>query len=441
MNQVYKSPIFAVTVYILTIIVIGIYLVFKYNHKRLFTIYNVSIYITFFSYIIVTPFFFNDLAWLALGRTRAEPFYPYLYESISINFIGLIIFLLSDMYFEKRNPDKVIGQKISRILENSISYHAVCVVFVIISIVYLFIVFKFNGGLPLLNGRRAFFYDSGIVSYIYQATTTMISLSGLYLGLYWVDNNKGGLLFAMAVLLFLSTGTRGDVILSVLYPTIIMMIIKRYKRIKLKYIVIPIAILLVFGIYIGVIRNGLNASVDYLGQIIYGNNFSDIRDGAFLFYGYENSFNSKVIGGKTYLAGLLSFVPSSMSKFRQEWSIGRFTTMTLFGIENHFGLRGGLSFEPYINFRMIGVIFASVLSGYLFANLEKSHTLNFYWHNKTDDKLNINSIFYANLLSTFQGFITTSSAIRSLYVWIIYMFMILSVKTVLSANKFKTTYY
>ena len=441
MSQLFKSPVLAVAVYIVTIIVIGIYLVFKYNHKRLFTIYNVSIYIMFFSYVIVTPFFFNNLAWLALGQTRAEPFYPYLYESISINFIGLLIFLLSDMYFEKRNEDKVVGQKISRILENNISYHAVCAVLIIISVVYLFIVFKFNGGLPLFNGGRAFFYDSGLVSYIYQASTTMISLSGLYIGLYWVNNKKGIWLFIWAVLLYLSTGSRSDVFLGVIYPVIIALIIKNHKRVKIKYIVLPAVILFVFGIYVGAIRAGANSSVNYINQILYGNNFSDIRDGAFMFYGYENNFNAKIVFGKTYLAGLLSFVPSSMSNFRQEWSFGRFSTFTLFGMKNHFGLRGGIAFEPYINFRIIGVILGSILSGYLFANVEKSYTLNFYNKNRSDEKMNVNSIFFAKLLVSVQSFFSISTNIRVVYELIVYWIMILFIKTMLSANKPKAKYY
>ena len=269
----------------------------------------------------------------------------------------------------------------------------------------------------------------------------MISLSGLYLGLYWVNNKKGMWLFIWAALLYLSTGSRSDVLLGIIYPVIIAFIIKKHKRLKVKYIVLPVVMIAIAGIYIGVIRSGTSTSVNFVSQIFYGNNFSDIRDGAFLFYGYENNFNSKIILGKTYLAGLLSFVPSSLSNFRQEWSYGRFSTEVLFGMKNHFGLRGGIAFESYINFKEIGVVVLSIINGYLFANIEKSYTMNFYNPTQSEEKMNINSILYVKILEAIQGFCINSSGIRSIYVLIVYLTMILSVKTLLSANKSKTKHY
>ena len=441
MVRLYKSPDFAFTVYILTIIIIGVYLVFKHRHQRLFTIYNLSIYISIFTNIVVTPFFFNDLAWLALGKMDAEPMFPYLYESISINNIGFMTFLIADMYFERRHSDKVVGKKLSRIFEQSISYHAICLVLMLFSIIYLYIVFRYNGGFPLFNGGRTFFYNSGFISMIYQSVITSISFIGLYLGLYWVNNRKGWILFLWSCFLYLSTGTRSGVITAVLLPVMFVAILKRYKKIKIEYLALSVIALLILGLFIGVIRTSSydsDTDINFISELLYGNNFSDIRDGAFLFDGYENNFGAKVLGGKTYLADLMTFIPSSFSDFRQEWSFGRFSTMGLFGMEEHFGLRGGIAFEAYVNFRMIGVLIASILHGFFFANIEKSYTLNFYNKVQSGEKININSVFYAKFLSAIGGYFCASGIAMQIYVWIFFIFIILFFKTILS---FSTRHY
>ena len=106
-------------------------------------------------------------------------------------------------------------------------------------------------------------------------------------------------------------------------------------------------------------------------ELLYGNTFSDIRDGAYILKGFEQNTNGQFVYGKTYLAALFSFVPSSFSTFRYDWSWGRYTTTGLFGYHNHFGLRGGNAMEAYINFSWLGVIFIAIIQGLIFSKLEK----------------------------------------------------------------------
>lgn len=74
--------------------------------------------------------------------------------------------------------------------------------------------------------------------------------------------------------------------------------------------------------------------------------------------------------GKNYFADFLSFIPAEALPFRQEWSYGWFSTKTLFGWENHFGLRGGWFFQPYINFGYFGVLLAAVFGAIMYSQLE-----------------------------------------------------------------------
>lgn len=85
--------------------------------------------------------------------------------------------------------------------------------------------------------------------------------------------------------------------------------------------------------------------------MIYGNTFSDFRDGALIVRQFHFVLNDSFLYGLTYFAGFLSFIPSSLSPFRLDWSWGRFSTNMLNGwTGEHFGLRGGQFMESYINF-------------------------------------------------------------------------------------------
>ncbi|PAD22649.1 hypothetical protein [Terribacillus saccharophilus] len=96
-------------------------------------------------------------------------------------------------------------------------------------------------------------------------------------------------------------------------------------------------------------------------SILYGNNFSDLRDFAWLLSGFQDSF----LNGKTYLAALLTFLPSSISEYRSEFSYAR-ATLKFVGIDpdHRAGLRGGIFAKSYFNFGTIGVMLASIVIGF-----------------------------------------------------------------------------
>ena len=59
----------------------------------------------------------------------------------------------------------------------------------------------------------------------------------------------------------------------------------------------------------------------FLGEVLYGNTFSDLRDFAWVLTGFNDSF----LYGKTYLSALLGFIPSSLFEYRVIYGIGDIT--------------------------------------------------------------------------------------------------------------------
>ena len=182
------------------------------------------------------------------------------------------------------------------------------------------------------------------------------------------------------------------------------------------------------GLSIGSIRDGMGVDLGrVVSDVLYGNNFSDIRDGAFILKGFESKFNAFWYG-RTYCAGILSFIPSRFSSFRLEWSYGRITTYGLFGWEEHFGLRGGAVMEAYLNFGWFGVIIFAVAQGVVYALLEKIFYHIFYLKKvKNGGK----EFLVAELISTLNNFFVCTAGMYNIYVDIVFiLFLIICSKII-----------
>lgn len=126
--------------------------------------------------------------------------------------------------------------------------------------------------------------------------------------------------------------------------------------------------IILIGVFaLGFLRGGRIDSFgmdSLLNDLLYGNTFSDLRDFSWIL----SHWNGEYFYGKTYIAGLISFFPSSISDFRQEWGIGRVTLDIVGMLDNerfHGGLRGTIFFESLLNFGIIGIIFNSFIYGYV----------------------------------------------------------------------------
>lgn len=100
----------------------------------------------------------------------------------------------------------------------------------------------------------------------------------------------------------------------------------------------------------------LNAGI----SIAFGNTFSDTRDFAVVLSYWDHTF----FLGKTYLAGLIAFIPRVISPFRDKWAFG-VVTATIAGLNprEHAGLRIGNAGEAYLNFGLPAVILVGLFGG------------------------------------------------------------------------------
>jgi hypothetical protein len=207
---------------------------------------------------------------------------------------------------------------------------------------------------------------------IYNITHVLLPLT-IAVGLFVGVQRHRRLILVLAVLnvgLAILTGARAVAFGGLLLVTIVFLIhasLLQRLSIARALALIPIALaFLILAVYLGDLREGqynLFRSVATLGiKVFYGNNFSDLRDFAWV----KSSWNGEYFLGKTQLAGFLAFIPSAVSSFRAEWNWGVITT-TLVGLDPRItpGLRTGAFGEMYFNFGLPGVLLAGFLNGYL----------------------------------------------------------------------------
>src|SRR5438270_6323267 len=93
-------------------------------------------------------------------------------------------------------------------------------------------------------------------------------------------------------------------------------LIKLRDKISLLRIAAIITFVIAFAFYLGNARAGDYSVAGFIGSFVfllfYGNNFSDLRDFAWVY----SSWTHVCWGGKTYLAAILSFIPRFASQFR-----------------------------------------------------------------------------------------------------------------------------
>ena len=426
------------------------YFIYKFAKRKLiFSCFNISQFTYFFSILISPVFYHVDEAWIALGVTKPADYYKYLDQTLTINSIGFIICTLTMAFVEFSKNKKGLSRLSKN--ANKINTELLDTLFWVFIIVWYFIVLLFNKGLPLFNGGRTFFLGS-LVSPIYQALNQIILLYTLYYGTVCVYQTKTRfidfikIIVCFATLLF--TGNRGTVIVNAFVPIALLFIIDRtkqkfnrpYSRARVIFswrvhAFFKIIIILVVAFFVGLILVSIRSNTSFnlyamFREIILGNTFSDMRDGAYILSGYDKLFGEQLLYGKTLIADILSFIPSAISPFMVEWRWGRFTTEMLFGMSDHFGLRGGNVMEAYLNFGVLGVIFFAAAQGVLNGFLEKAYYYNYYVKdNRGDSKSAGCTMLTLTCFSSLSNLITISSAVYNIYVcWIFFILICIPIR-------------
>lgn len=438
-----------ILMYALLIVTFIAYLIIKYKKRQyLISPFNVGIYQYFFCLIIIPIFFYDSNSWARLGVNDASQYWSYLNQVFIINAIGFIVMICSLTRYELKDNSYFISNVYK--LGNKINDFWLDIFFWPTILGWYFIVFKYNHGIPLLNDGRTFYINSGI-SPVYIALNAIVGMYGIYYGINIIYRKTDFIKWCIALLTSLFTGNRSTAIISILAPLIIIYL---YRRKKLNYIskfnfkklrkkttrriVISMFVLVLLGLYLQSIRNQQQGNFNNpVMELFYGNTFSDLRDGAFLLKGFREKFGNSFLFGKTIEAGLLSFIPSSMLSFKEQWLWGRFSTTGLFGWIGHGGLRGGWSLEAYMNFGMCGVIIFSYFQGLILGKLENSFYYIFITNNIKD---NGKEYILLYLYSQFLNLFVCTAGLNSIYIEFFFMLVIMSLSSMVFVKSSKMQY-
>ena len=409
-----------------------VYIVKKYNSRfYLISTFNINLYIYTFTILIAPVFFVSNVAWYGVGIGKASLMWAYLNESLLVNCIGYCVLIISLLLneFNSIKPTKIYLFSVK--IKRSISPQLIRILYVISILFWHIICIIFCKGYPLLNGNRTFYLNTAFSS-IYLFLNEIILLLTFYFAINYVSKHKFKIYLAIGIITIALQGNRAALISNLLLPIFIMALYHKYVNIKnassrkininsnisnkrkiIRRIIIIAAILLLFGLWLRFVRSNKKVTfIEIVFELLYGNTFSDIRDGAYILKGFHENTDGSLLYGKTYLAALISFLPSSLSEFRYTWSWGRFTTAGLFGYSNHFGLRGGNSMEAYLNFGMIGVIVIAFIQGLILSKLEK-----LFFGIFVNEELNISGAeyFIYYILFRFYSVFSASSSAYNIY--------------------------
>ncbi len=369
----YSSTIVKIE-YVLCWIISIIYFYTKYKRRGyIFSMFNINTIIIplLVTFLLIGPFQYSNEAWYALGISNSFGFIKFLDKAYFINMSGFIVFLCCNLFVEFKSVKSDFESNTIKI-SNSISSSMILVLDIIIIFLWYILVISKSGTLPIF-GDRLFATKAGVQT-IYNIFNTLIATFGTYYFIKFTQSNKKTyfLLGLINIITLFFTANRAPVIFMSLSVIIFYLYYKidNLKKVNI-IIILSMVIVLFVGIGMDFIRRGIGNIniIETLNSILYGNTFSDLRDGAFILYGYDNKYDG-FLHGKTYIADILSFLPKSKFEFRQIWSYGLFTTTTLFGWTNHYGLRGGLFLEAYFNFGYIGVCISAIVFSYITSNIE-----------------------------------------------------------------------
>jgi oligosaccharide repeat unit polymerase len=188
----------------------------------------------------------------------------------------------------------------------------------------------------------------------------------------YVDKKERILLACTLLLSFglVFFGARSNI--ATIYISILLCyLIQLRTRISLFKLATMISVILLIGLYLGNVRAGHYSLGDFFAllavALLYGNNFSDLRDFAWVYALWDHKFWM----GKTYLAALTAFVPRFASEFRDTWGTGAATATTLgFDPHVHPGVRPGSFGEGYFNFGLLAVIVVGFAIGIIWRRVD-----------------------------------------------------------------------
>lgn len=364
----FGSPL-VTALWALSVIVVVWWLFRQLVRRRLVTLLSNAIIFGFFLPVILQyPFVFSAINGLTIGAENYLHYRTEVDSAFLITMAGLLAFLAGYV---------TTGRGGSDFLPMTLVWSSLRVwtqsVFLQLSSIFILVLFALLFSLGMLGpeGARNIAQTLPALRPIYNVTHVLLPLT-IAIGLFVGTQRHRRFILALAVLnvgLAVLTGARavafGGLLLVVMTFLIHASLLRRLS-VPRALMLIPVALgLLTLAVYLGDVREGqynLFRTIATLGiKFFYGNNFSDLRDFAWV----KSYWDGEYFLGRTQLAGFLAFIPSAISSFRAEWNWGVVTT-SLAGLDPTItpGLRAGVFGEMYFNFGLAGVLLAGFVNGY-----------------------------------------------------------------------------
>ena len=337
--------------------------------------------------VIISPFSCSDISLSVIGgreyiRDRLPEAYLISAIGISSIFFGAFFGNLRFSSDVSSNVSKnVVGRAIAfanavlyEVVRDRISFYITSLLFLTAGVVTAIFVFSssaLDGGL-----RAAELGNDGIRPFINLLFVSVIPLITQIVIAKW-GLGKARLfdvvLGVSSVVLSAVSSSKSVILMPAMLICII--ISQRLKRKSLAFLFLAScgASLGALGLIINFLRSAGTGSgqsatlLPVLLEALYGNALSDLRD----FSWFLSDWNGQLYYGATWLAGAISFVPRSISDFREHYALGVVTATTV-GLNplEHAGIRIGPFGESYINFGYMGVGLVSFLFGYVVKYLQ-----------------------------------------------------------------------
>lgn len=217
------------------------------------------------------------------------------------------------------------------------------------------------------NDPRGFYAQNNQYQFLFNFVNALSGIVSTFLIIRIFQFNKltDKLLFGLFIILTVFIGSRGGIIGPLLGYFTSYVYFRLKGRVKMIKVLLFVFCMLCLILGLSLFRAGAFSPTvlmsTFMLQVFYGNSFSDLRDFSWVLSLWKGEY----FYGKTYLAAVMSFIPSSISAFRTQWSIGKVTAvMAGYNPKDHPGLRPGMFGESFLNFGIIGVIGLGLLLGY-----------------------------------------------------------------------------
>lgn len=212
---------------------------------------------------------------------------------------------------------------------------------------------------------RAYTFENPSIRPVAQMAALSSMIVAAHCFARYLEKKEKSVLSAGILLIFglLFFGQRGNIIFACLNVALCYVMMRRTTIGLFRAVAIGAGSVLLI-LYLGSVREGDYSPAAFVTSLVFliffGNNLCDLRDFAWMYSHWDH----QLWLGRTYLAGLMTFVPRSASNFREIWTFGVATGRTVgLDTETHPGLKPGQFGEAYFNFGLLGVIIFGVLMG------------------------------------------------------------------------------